>query len=353
MVCAGLTTACGADQKQVTTIRARHWRPDENQAVVCELCPHGCRLVPGATGICRVRTNRNGELVSLGYANPCAVHVDPIEKKPFYHVLPGARSFSIAVAGCNFRCLNCQNYTISQASPLQTANDYLPPEQVVEQAVKAGCTTIAYTYSEPSVWFEYMYDTAKLARAAGLRNLWVTNGHMNEGPIAELAGVMDAANIDLKGFDPQVHQKLTGAKLESVKAGLVAARKNGIWVEVTNLVVPQWTDKIDTIRRMCEWLCTNMGADTPLHISRFHPMYKLAHLYPTPSEILTQARAVAAEAGIHYVYVGNVGDADIDTHCPSCHKAVIRRRGFLVTENAVVKGACKYCGAAIAGIWTL
>ena len=319
--------------------------------VECELCPHGCMLSEGATGRCRVRRNQNGKLVTLGYANPCAVHVDPIEKKPLYHVLPGARAFSIAVAGCNFRCKNCQNHTISQSSPLQTRNVDLPPEKVVERAVKAGCTTVAYTYSEPIVWYEYMYDTAKRAHEAGLKNLMITCGYINERPLKRLAEFMDAANIDLKGFDSKIYRRLNAGKLEAVLETLQRAKQFGMWVEVTNLVVPKWTDDLETIGRMCEWLCENVGADTPLHFSRFHPVYQLAHLYPTPESALESAREAAVAAGLEYVYVGNVAGTDSNTYCPSCRKPVVKRRGYFVDEVRIDDGACSHCGTAIAGIW--
>jgi pyruvate formate lyase activating enzyme len=332
------------------TREALFWHSADG-AVICELCPHGCMLREGATGRCRVRRNDGDRLVTLGYANPCAVHVDPIEKKPLYHVVPGARAFSIAVAGCNFRCKNCQNHTISQVSPLDTRTTHLPPEKVVDRAVKAGCTTVAYTYSEPIVWYEYMYDTAKLARAAGLRNLMITCGYINREPLARLAEFMDAANIDLKGFDPEVYRRLNAGKLESVLSSLMWAKEHGIWVEITNLVVPEWTDNLADIGRMCTWLHENLGPDTPLHFSRFHPMYQLAHLYPTPARTLEAARRTALDAGLKYVYIGNVAGVDSNTYCPSCHEPVVKRRGYFVDDVRVKGGACTFCGASIAGIW--
>lgn len=337
---------------QSDTRRARYWSALQDGAVGCELCPHSCVLGPGQTGHCRVRQNLKGELVTHGYANPCALHVDPIEKKPLYHVLPGTNSYSLAIAGCNFRCLNCQNYTISQLSPLQTRNEHLPPEQAVERAVKAGCRTIAYIYSEPSVWYEYMYDTAKLARCAGLRNLWITAGYLSRAPLEELAGVMDAANIDLKGFDPGMHRKLNFGRLEPVLETLKRAVSLGIWVEVTNLVVPGWTDDLDRIRRMCDWIAANMGVRTPVHFSRFQPMYKLAHLAPTPVATLERARAAAKDAGLRHVYIGNVAGADSDTLCESCGAVVVRRDGYRVVSNQLVGGVCAHCNVATPGIWS-
>jgi pyruvate formate lyase activating enzyme len=290
-------------------------------------------------------------MILLGYANPCAVHVDPIEKKPLYHVLPGARAYSIAVAGCPFRCLNCQNHTISQASPLETRNTHLPPYAVVEQAVKNNCTTIAYTYSEPIAWYEYMYDTAKIARQAGLKNLWITCGYISETPLVELAKYIDAANIDLKGFDPKVYLELNAGKLEHILRTIKLARENGMWVELTNLIVPEWTDKLPVIRQLCQWVVKEVGRDVPLHFSRFHPENKLAHLPPTPKDVLLSAVKIAEEEGIRYVYVGNVAGLDFDTRCPSCHRPIIQRTGYMVRTYDIKNGACAHCGTKIAGIW--
>jgi pyruvate formate lyase activating enzyme len=308
-------------------------------------------LAPGATGICRVRQNVNGTLMTHGYANPCAVHVDPIEKKPLYHMLPGSRSFSIAVAGCNLRCLNCQNYTISQVSPQDTETMYLPPEKVVEEAEKNGCISIAYTYSEPTVWYEYMYDTAKLARSAGLKNCMITCGYISREPLAKLAEYMDAANIDLKSYDSSIYGKLNAGQLQPVLDAIVQSVKAGMWVEVTNLVVPQWTDNLDMIRAMCGWLAENAGAGVPLHFSRFHPMHKLAHLSPTPTGVLESARDIARKQGIQYVYIGNVAGLDSNTYCPGCGKPLVRRRGYLISGLDIVNGACRFCKTKIPGIW--
>jgi len=310
-------------------------------------------LPPGTTGVCRTRRNDNGTLVTLGYGNPCAVHVDPIEKKPLYHVLPGSKSFSIAVAGCNLRCKNCQNYTISQASPLETRNLNLPPEMVISEAVNSGCTTIAYTYSEPIVWYEYMFDTAKLARKAGLKNLMITCGSINTDPLRELCQYMDAANIDLKSFSEKIYNRLNAGSLQPILDAIKHARECGMWVEITNLIVPQWTDDLDMIRSMCKWIRDTVGKDVPLHFSRFTPMYKLAHLYPTPAKILEAAKKTAQEEGLNYVYVGNVAGEDINTYCPKCGKPVIKRIGYLVKSNKIKDGKCGFCGYPIPGVWKL
>jgi len=341
--------SCGAD-KQRTSRVAMFWDP-MGENVRCTLCPHGCTLAPGATGICRVRQNRNGELITNGYANPCAVHVDPIEKKPLYHVLPGARAYSIAVAGCNLRCLNCQNFTISQESPLNTTNEYLPPEMVIKEAIRNQCAAIAYTYSEPSVWFEYMYDTAKLARAAGLKNLWITAGYLTEEPLVKLAEYMDAANIDLKSFDTAIYGKLNSGKLQPVLDTIARSIQRGMWVEITNLIVPEWTDNLDMIKKMCAWIAGKLGPGVPLHFSRFYPMHKLAHLYPTPGNILESARAIARSQGLQYVYIGNLPGADSATCCPQCKKPVVSRTGYVVTGYDIVNSACRFCKTKIPGIW--
>ncbi|MBD3344542.1 MAG: AmmeMemoRadiSam system radical SAM enzyme [Chitinivibrionales bacterium] len=350
LACAFTAPSCMAGKSSVPHM-AMHWQPFGDM-VQCELCPHECTLENGKTGICRVRKNKNGTLVTLGYANPCAVHVDPIEKKPLYHVLPGARAYSVAIAGCNFRCKNCQNWTISQQSPLETRNEHLPPQKLVEEAVRRKCTAIAYTYSEPVVWYEWMYDCAKLARQAGLKNLMITCGYVNEAPLRQLAQYMDAANVDLKSFDDSIYRKLNAGRLQPILDTLKLAKKLGIWVEITNLIVPQWTDDPAMIGKMCDWITANLGDDVPLHFSRFSPMHKLAHLSPTPVETLMNAKAVAGKEGLKHVYVGNVA-VDTNTYCPSCKKAVVVRQGYLVKDVSIKNGACSACGAEISGIWTM
>ncbi len=330
--------------------KARFWEA-KGDSVSCKLCPRSCTIRPGATSPCRTRKNSNGTLITVGYANPCAVHVDPIEKKPLYHVLPGTKAYSVAIAGCNLRCKNCQNYTISQASPLETPNMNLPPQKVVEEAKRTGCTTIAYTYSEPIVWYEYMYDTAKLAHKAGLKNCMITCGYINSEPLKELAPYMDAVNIDLKSFSDDIYKKLNAGKLQPVLDTIKLSQSLGIWIEITNLIVPEWTDDPKMIREMCKWIVQSVGKEVPLHFSRFHPMYKLAHLYPTPTKILTSAKEIAKEEGLHYVYVGNVAGSDSNTYCPQCKKPLIKRYGYLVRSNKISHGKCSFCGYEIKGIW--
>jgi pyruvate formate lyase activating enzyme len=329
---------------------ALYWH-SMGDAVGCDLCPMACNLDEGKTGFCRTRRNAGGALVTDAYANPCTVNNDPIEKKPLFHVLPGARAFSLAIAGCNLRCLNCQNYAISQVTPAETETIFLPPEKAVEEAKNQGCATIAYTYSEPIAWYEYMLDTSKKARNAGLKNLWITNGYISDAPMRELAPFMDAANINLKTFDNALSQKLNGAKLRPVLDTLVAAKKYGIWVEVTNLIVPGWTDDMKMVRAMCAWVKQNLGDDTPLHFSRFFPLYKLANLYPTPTDVLLSAKKIAQEEGLKFVYVGNVADVDSNTYCPKCGKPVIVRDGFIIKTFEIKNKACSFCKTPIKGIW--
>ncbi|MGE4586745.1 MAG: AmmeMemoRadiSam system radical SAM enzyme [Mangrovibacterium sp.] len=319
----------------------------------CLLCPNACTLREGETGDCRTRVNRKGKLLTLAYGNPCALHVDPVEKKPLLHFLPESRAMSVAIAGCNLACLNCQNWTISQRSPLETDNLDLPPERLVKTCLQEDCASLAYTYSEPIVFYEYMYDTARLARQAGIRNLMITAGYINREPLKKLCRAIDAANVDLKSFSEEIYQRLNAGSLQPVLNTLQTMKAEGVWLEITNLVVPSWSDDTDMIRRMCGWLAEHGFEDTPLHFSRFHPTYKLNRLPPTPVSTLKQARETARQEGLHYVYIGNVPEAGMeDTLCPSCHRRVIERLGFRVLDRRLTDGKCDFCGAEIAGVWS-
>jgi len=319
----------------------------------CEKCPHGCLLMnDGDVGFCRNRVTSNGKMYSIAYGNPCAVHIDPIEKKPFFHFLPTTHAFSIAAAGCNFRCLNCQNWQISQMSPKESANSDLMPEEVVKACLKSGSESIAYTYSEPTTFYEYAYDTAKLARDKNIRNVWKSNGYINEKPLRQLCKVLDGANIDLKTFDDAMYAKLSSGKLAPVLRTIKVLREEGVWLEITNLIIPTWTDNFDTIKRMCEWLCANGLSDAPLHFSRFTPLYKLSQLPSTPTSTLEQAYDIATKSGIQYVYVGNVGGHWAEnTRCPKCKKIVVERSALTVLANHITQGKCKFCGEKIPGVW--
>ncbi len=344
--------------------------------VFCTLCPNKCVLEPGDRSHCRTRINRDGTLWTLAYSNPCSFHVDPIEKKPLFHFLPGSRSFSLAIAGCVLRCMNCQNWEISQKRPEETkradgpevratpqllnqltlgdlARLTMTPEDVVALAKATGSVTIAYTYSEPIAWYEYTYDTARAARQAGIKNVWVTSGYIRQEPLRELAKYLDAAHVDLKGFDESIYMKLNAGHLQPVLDTIRTLREEGVWVEVINLIVPTYTDHLTTIRRMCEWLAKEVSPDVPLHFSRFHPAHRLTHLPPTPVQVLVRAREEARAAGLRYVYIGNtrdVADAGM-TFCPNCRKPVIERDVFTVVAMRLQDGRCLSCGTTIPGVW--
>lgn len=321
------------------------------KGVVCMICPNECTLKDGEISDCHNRIARNSKLYTMAFGNPCAVNVDPVEKKPLYHFLPGTATFSIATAGCNLACLNCQNWTISQTSPDKTQNYDLPPADVVANAKANNCHSIAYTYSEPVTFYEYVYETSKVARDQGIRNIMVSNGYINPEPLKELCRYIDAANIDLKAFSESTYLKLNGGKLGPVLEALKIYRDEGVWLEITNLVVPGWTDKPAEIKEMCRWLSDNGFRDTPLHFSRFQPQYKLENLPPTPADILVEAAAIAADAGLKYVYIGNMpGAGHDDTVCHACGEKIIERSGFRVTSNRVSNSKCR-CGAAVSGVW--
>jgi pyruvate formate lyase activating enzyme len=320
--------------------------------VQCMKCPHRCALGEGESGRCRSRVVSKGRLWSIAYGNPCAVHIDPIEKKPFFHMMPATRAFSIAAAGCNFRCLNCQNWQISQFSPKDTANEDLMPAEVVRRAEEEQCRSIAYTYSEPTTFYEYAYDTAKLAKARGLKNLLKSNGYINTEPLKKLCTVLDAANIDLKTFDNAAYGKLSGGTLQPVLDTLKTLVAEGVWLEITNLVIPGWSDDIGLITKMSDWLVRSGLADCPLHFSRFTPLYKLNRLPMTPVATLESARAAALKAGMRYVYIGNVPSQSAEnTWCARCGKLVIERKGFAILQNKLSKGNCGFCGHRIPGRW--
>ncbi|MBL7084827.1 MAG: AmmeMemoRadiSam system radical SAM enzyme [Candidatus Omnitrophica bacterium] len=331
---------------------ALYYTKIDNETVQCELCPRRCLLTNGMRGVCRVREAQDGTLFTLVYGNPCSYHIDPIEKKPVYHVLPATSAFSIATAGCNLRCKFCQNWTISQRPPEETDNIKMGPEEVVQQAVKNNCSSIAYTYSEPIVFYEYMLDTAKLAKARGIKNVMVTAGYINEEPLRELCKYIDVANVDLKGFDKRYLRQVCGQELAPLLEALKIFKEEGVWLEITNLIVPTLNDDMETIEKMCVWIRDNLGPQTPLHFSRFTPMYKLKNLYRTPTSTLEEAKEVAEKAGLKYVYIGNVpGHPAEDTYCPNCQALLIERVGYSIKQNNIVEGKCKFCGRPIPGIW--
>ncbi len=326
----------------------------KNNSVTCLLCPRHCTVPEGGRGDCGVRQNRDGKYYTLVWGNPCALGTDPIEKKPLYHVIPGGKAFSIATAGCNMRCKFCQNWNISQAKPEETRNFDLPPGQVVKYAAKYNCEAIAFTYNEPTVFYEYMYDTAKLAKAKKLKPVVVSNGFMNGDPMTELCKVVSAVKIDLKAFTEEFYKKMTGGSLQPVLDTLTLLKKLGMWFEIVNLIIPTANDEPAEIKAMCRWIKKELGPDVPLHFSAFHPMYKLRNVPRTPNKTMFAAYDIARAEGLHYVYVGNVrpvGHRAEKTYCPKCGKVVIDRRGYLVTQINVKDGKCAFCGQPIKGVW--
>ncbi len=324
----------------------------DGKTVQCGVCPNHCVLEPGDRSICRSRVNIEGKLYSLAYGNPCAVHVDPIEKKPLNHFLPGSPVFSIATTGCNLRCLNCQNWDISQRRPEDVRHGEMFPDAVVREARRQKARSIAYTYSEAVTFYEYMFDTATLAREAGLCNVLVSNGYINRDPLMRLSRCLDAANINLKSFQDRVYRCLNGGRLDPVLRTLKTLHEQGVWLEITTLVVPTYVDDPDMIRRMCGWILDELGPDHPLHFSRFHPDYKLTRLPPTPVETLERFRAIARREGIHHVYVGNVpGHQGGHTYCHGCGRMLIERKGYVLGAVEMEGGKCAFCGTPIAGRW--
>lgn len=329
-----------------------HYYTKTDKGPQCGLCPNACIVPENGKSICNTRVNYQGDLYSIAYGNPCSINTDPIEKKPLYHFYPQSKAFSLATAGCNFTCLNCQNWQISQVSPFETENYDLMPADVLSHALKNNCKSIAYTYAEPVVFYEYVYDTSKLARAQGIKNIFISNGYINEKPLRDLCKYLDAANINLKSFTDEIYRKLNGGSLKPVMNALKIFHQEGVWLEITNLVVPAWTDNFDMIKKMCDWLYDAGLYNCPLHFSRFFPMYKLTQLPSTPVESLNKAREIALNAGIKYVYVGNVPGTEFDdTYCPSCKKMLIQRKGYTVLSNNIKNGKCAYCNESIHGVW--
>lgn len=320
--------------------------------VVCQICPNRCVMAPGDRSACRSKANIDGVLYSLAYGNPCAVNIDPVEKKPLYHFLPGSRVYSLAVAGCNFRCLNCQNWQISQYTPEQVRHSSLTPDQAVTEARETDCQAIAYTYSEPITFYEYMLAIGRKARPGGLKNLLVSNGFINPEPLKNLCRVLDGANINLKSFSDAIYRKLNGGRLAPVLETFKVMHAENVHFEMTNLVVPGYTDDAEMVKQMCAWILTHLGPDYPLHFLRFFPRYKLDRLPPTPVATLERFRGLAKSEGIHHVYLGNVpGHEGNHTYCPQCGKLLIERQGYQLPQYHLSGSRCGFCRTHIAGVW--
>lgn len=326
----------------------------EEQGVRCLLCHHRCSIKPGRRGICQVRSNDQGELNTLVYGKLIARHVDPIEKKPLFHFLPGSRSYSIATVGCNFKCTFCQNADIAQMPRDRQgliAGTACSPDAVVVDALQEKCQSIAYTYTEPTVYFEFALDTARIARTRGIKNIFVTNGYMTAEALDMAAPFLDAANVDLKAFTDEFYKTQCGARLEPVKATLRKMKSLGVWVEVTTLIIPGLNDDPEELRHLAGFLVDELGPETPWHISRFHPTYRLTDRPPTPVVTLRKAREIGMQAGLYYVYTGNVpGEDGENTICPHCGTKLIERWGFMVQRDRIVEDKCPQCGTPVYGV---
>lgn len=320
-----------------------------NGSIQCLLCPHTCIIDSGERGFCRVRENREGKLYTLVYGKVSALAVDPIEKKPLFHFYPGSSTFSISTASCNFRCKFCQNYHLSQVDPEEIRLLNYSPKDIVNLALKYECPSISYTYNEPLIWYEFIIETARLAREKGIMNVLVTNGYINLKPLKKLAQFIDAANVDLKAFKDKFYQDLCEVKsVKPVLRTVEKMKKMGVHVEVTNLIIPGYNDNLDDIRMLCMWVRDKLGEDTPVHFSRFYPHYKMLYVSPTPTKTLEAAWNIAREVGLNYPYIGNLpGHKGEHTYCPNCDKPVIERIGFDLLKVKVRDGKCEYCGAKI------
>lgn len=334
-------------------VEALYYNKLEENIVKCVLCPHNCVLSEGHYGICNSRKNIKGSLMATSYGNLCSLSVDPIEKKPLMNYLPGTTTYSISSAGCNFRCLQCQNDGISQYKPEERTVFKATPEQIVDNAINSGCKSISYTYTEPTTFYEFMLDTSKIANTHGIKNVVVSNGYINEKPLRELCDYVHAFNIDLKYWSNLIYKKISGGNLDTVLNTLKIIKENNCWLEITNLIIPEINDSIDMIREMCDWLVNNDFDKFPLHFSRFYPKYKLMETVWTPMDIMYESQSVAKRSGMKYVYLGNVNDEKSrDVYCPNCNKNVIRRIGYEIMENNIgLMGICNYCGEQIDGVF--
>jgi pyruvate formate lyase activating enzyme len=329
------------------------YEKEADKAVTCNLCAHRCYVPAGREGICKVRVNHEGVLHTLVYDRVISANIDPVEKKPLFHFLPGSSVFSIATVGCNFHCRYCQNWEISQLPKLREGalpGEKLAPKEIVTLALETGCKSIAYTYTEPTIFFELAYDTAKLAAEAGLRNIFVTNGYMTPEALRMIQPYLHAVNIDLKGFDDKRHRRMSGAKLQPVLDSIALAKQLGIWLEVTTLVVPGHNDSDEELRQIALFL-SSIDPHIPWHLSAFFPAYEMMEVEPTDRESLLRARQIGKGAGLHHVYCGNLPALHEDTICQRCGKTLVRRVGFYVRSNLLDRGRCPFCHAAVPGVW--
>jgi pyruvate formate lyase activating enzyme len=344
--------AAGNEEDAHFIVEAKFYQKLPNKKIKCKLCPRECSVGDKERGYCGVRENRGGTYYSLVHSRVCAAHVDPIEKKPLFHYLPGTIAFSLATAGCNVNCKFCQNWDISQSRPEQVPAQYTPPQRVAELARRYNCPTIAYTYSEPVVFAEYLMDTADAGHEAGIRSIVVSNGYIQEEALQTAYGKMDAVKIDLKSFTESYYSKVVTGQLKPVLDSLVTLRKLGKWTEIVYLVLPTLNDSDAEFRGLAQWIKTNLGADVPLHFTQFHPEYLLKNLPITPVPTLERAKAIADAEGLNFVYIGNVpGHPAQNTYCPKCRKMLVERVGFTASQMLIRKNCCPFCQRPIPGIW--
>lgn len=320
--------------------------------ILCELCPTECELDNYQMGRCKVRINREGVLYSLVYGKPCSVALDPIEKKPLFHFFPSSRTFSLATAGCVLGCKFCNKWQISQARPEEVDFTDLTPDDVVRRALSYGCGSIAYADTEPTAFYEYMYDTSAIAKESGIRNVMHSCGYIHERPLRRLCGHLDAVNVDLKAFTEDFYGSICGGRLRPVLDSLITMRQEDVWLEITNLIIPTLNDNVLMIREMCRWIVKNLGPDVPIHFPRFFPHYKLKDLPPASYETLKMAHDEALDTGMRYVYIGDLRSDAENTYCPKCKKMIIEREGHEVKRNNTRKGRCRFCWTSIPGIWS-
>ncbi len=331
---------------------ARYYSSLQDKTVQCQLCFRKCIIAEGERGFCLTRENIEGKLYSLVYSKPVAVHIDPIEKEPMYHFYPGTDSLCLGTAGCNFRCLNCINWQFAFKAPEKVETISLSPAEVVQMAIQHEIPTICFTYNDPIVLYEYVYDTAKLAKEKGLKVSFHSNGSLNRDPLVALLNYIDAIAIDLKAFDPKIYRHLTGGELSPVLETLKIIKEEKVWLEIVYLIIPTINDNFEDIKKMCLWVKKELGEYTPVHFSRFFPACRLTRLPPTPLKTLEDACKIAQEIGLHYVYIDNVpGNQNGNTFCHNCGSLLIHRVQFLIFENNIEQGKCKFCGYNIPGYW--
>ncbi len=344
--------AASDDDEARFIAEARYYEKLEYKKIRCKLCPRECVIDDMERGYCGVRENRDGTYYTLVHSRPCTYHVDPIEKKPLFHVLPGSLAFSIATAGCNVNCKFCQNWEISQARPEQIRSIYMPPKKVASMAAEQGCQSIAYTYSEPVIFFEYMADTAVAGHDEGVKSVVITGGYISPEPLQELCKLVDAIKVDLKSYSETFYRDIVNGELKPILDALVTMRSAGMWTEIVYLVIPTLNDSDAELQGVSRWIRQNLGLDVPVHFTRFHPQYLIKNLPPTPVSTLDRAKEIADAEGLHYVYVGNVpGHKAESTYCPGCGRVVIKRVGYTIQSVDIDNGACKHCNHEIPGVW--